>query len=74
MRPNETVTLSWPDPGQVEGAFCTSMLVLVMARPKRFDGIARIEGGLEDGRVVGNAEAVPAGLKGDLMGHAIIVR
>lgn len=46
MKQTETVTLSWPDPGQVDGQFCASMIELMAARRSRLDGILRIEGGL----------------------------
>ncbi|MCH9834936.1 hypothetical protein K0U83_04715 [bacterium] len=46
MRANDRVTVSWPDPGQVDGQFCASLLELMAQRNKRIDGIIRVEGGL----------------------------
>ena len=46
MKARDRVVLSWPDPGQVEGAFCTSMIELVRARGSRIEGVLRVEGGL----------------------------
>lgn len=46
MRTRDQVVISWPDPGQVEGAFCTSLIELVRARGSRIDGVLRVEGGL----------------------------
>lgn len=46
MRINDRVTISWPDPGQVDGQFCASLLTLMAQRYKRIDGILRVEGGL----------------------------
>ena len=46
MKPSEKVTISWPDPSQVFGAFCTSLVELALSRPKRIDGVLRVEGGL----------------------------
>jgi len=42
----DRVTIGWIDPGLVDGAFATSLIELVRARPKRVDGIVRVEGGL----------------------------
>ena len=46
MKARDRAVLSWPDPGQVEGAFCTSMIELVRARGSRIEGVLRVEGGL----------------------------
>lgn len=46
MKSRDRVVISWPDPGQVEGAFCTSMIELVRSRGSRIDGVLRVEGGL----------------------------
>lgn len=46
MRTRDQVVISWPDPGQVEGAFATSIIELVRARGSRIDGVLRVEGGL----------------------------
>lgn len=42
----DRVHIGWIDPGQVDGAFATSLIELSRARPQKFDGIIRIEGGL----------------------------
>lgn len=46
MRSADRVTIGWIDPGLVDGAFATSLIELVRARPGRVDGFVRIEGGL----------------------------
>lgn len=46
MKTRDRVTVGWIDPGQVDGAFMTSMLELFRARSEKIDGIVRIEGGL----------------------------
>ena len=46
MKSRDRVAISWPDPGQVDGAFAVSMIELVRARGSRIDGILRVEGGL----------------------------
>ena len=46
MKPAERVTISWPDPGLVDGAFCTSLITLFNSRRNRLDGVLRVEGGL----------------------------
>ncbi len=46
MRVADKVQIAWIDPGQVDGAFTTSLIELVQARSARIDGIIRIEGGL----------------------------
>ena len=46
MKQSEKVTISWPDPLQVHGMFCVSLVELALARPKRLDCVIRVEGGL----------------------------
>lgn len=46
MRSHDRVVVSWPDPGQVEGAFCTGLIELIRARGGRIEGVLRVEGGL----------------------------
>lgn len=46
MKPTDKVMISWPDPGEVQGAFCTSVAELCLTRAKRIDGLLRVEGGL----------------------------
>ncbi len=46
MKSADRVTVSWIDPGQVDGAFLTSIVELFRARTSRLDGIVRIEGSL----------------------------
>lgn len=46
MKQSERVVLSWPDPVDVKGAFCASMVELALARGKRLGGVLRVEGGL----------------------------
>lgn len=46
MKSADRVTIGWIDPGLVDGGFATSLIELVRARPRRIDGIVRVEGGL----------------------------
>lgn len=46
MKSRDRVSIAWIDPGQVDGAFMTSIIEVVRARSERVDGIIRIEGGL----------------------------
>lgn len=46
MRTADRVIVAWIDPGLVDGAFTTSLIELFQARPARFDGFLRVEGGL----------------------------
>lgn len=46
MKTADRVQIAWIDPGQVDGAFMTSIIEITRARSSRIDGIIRVEGGL----------------------------
>lgn len=46
MKTRDRISIAWIDPGQVDGAFMTSIIEVMRARTERVDGIIRIEGGL----------------------------
>ena len=71
MKARDRVVLSWPDPGQVEGAFCTSMIELVRARGSRIEGVLRVEGGGED-RLERVGEVALGVVAGAEIGHQTI--
>ena len=46
MKSRDRVVISWPDPGDVAGAFALSMIDLCRQRAQRIESVIRVEGGL----------------------------
>lgn len=44
MRTKDRIVLAWCDPGQVDGAFAASIVVLATARPERLAQVVRVQG------------------------------